>query len=108
MKQALGRIRAGSIEISLHGHGFFPTAKVSRVFRIGNRPPPLAALAKLVDDATAVLGISREEHEFSLLLASARRAGPAAPLPRPGDGPNPVFQRLQEKFGRRQRSSRGR
>ena len=99
IKQALGGIRAGSIEISFRGYGFFPTAKAPRVFWIGIAAgPQLAALAKLVDDATAVLGIPREEHEFSPHLTLARRGGSGAPQLRQGDGPNPVFQRLQEKL----------
>ena len=102
IRQALGGIRAGSIEISLHGYGFFPTAKASRVFWIGiAASPPLAALARLVDDVTAALGVPREEHAFSPHLTLARggaRRGSGAPQPRKGDGPNPVFQRLQEKL----------
>ena len=62
IKQALGGIRAGSIEISFRSHGFFPTAKAPRVFWIGIAAgPQLAALAKSVDDATADLGVPREE-----------------------------------------------
>ncbi len=96
IKQALGAIQAGGIEISFRGHGFFPTSKAPRVFWIGIAAgPQLAALAKSVDDATAGLGVPREEHEFSPHLTLARR-GSAAPHPRRVDGPNPVFQRLQE------------
>jgi len=102
IKQALGGIRAGSIEISLHGYGFFPTAKASRVFWIGIAAgPPLAALARLVDDVTAALGVPREEHAFSPHLTLARggaRGGSGTPHRFKGDGPNPVFQRLQEKL----------
>ena len=102
IKQALGGIRAGSIEISLHGYGFFPTAKASRVFWIGIAAgPPLAALARLVDDVTAALGVPREEHAFSPHLTLARggaRGGSGTPHRLKGDGPNPVFQRLQEKL----------
>jgi len=99
IKQALGAIRAGGIETSFRGHGFFPTAKAPRVFWIGIAAgPQLAALAKLVDDATAALGVPREEHQFSPHLTLARRGGSAAPHPHKGDGPNPVFQRLQEKL----------
>ena len=102
IKQALGGIRAGSIEISFRGHGFFPTMKAPRVFWIGIAAgPQLAALARLVDDAAVALGVPREEHEFSPHLTLARggaRRGSGAPHPRKGDGPNPVFQRLQEKL----------
>jgi 2'-5' RNA ligase len=98
IKQALSAIRVGTFEISFRGHGFFPTSKAPRVFWIGIAAgPQLAALAKLVDDATAGLGVSREEHEFSPHLTLARR-GSGAPQLRQGDRPNPVFQRLQEKL----------
>jgi len=99
IKQALGGIRAGGVEISFRGYGFFPTAKAPRVFWIGIAAgPQLAALAKLVDDAAAGLGVPREEHGFSPHLTLARRGASGAPHPRQGDGPNPVFQRLQEKL----------
>jgi 2'-5' RNA ligase len=98
IKQALSAIRVGTFEISFRGHGFFPTSKAPRVFWIGiAASPQLAALAKLVDDATAGLGVCREEHAFSPHLTLARR-GSGAPQLRQGDRPNPVFQRLQEKL----------
>jgi RNA 2',3'-cyclic 3'-phosphodiesterase len=98
IKQALSAIRVGGFEISFRGHGFFPTMKAPRVFWIGIAAgPQMAALAKLVDDAGAGLGVPREEHEFSPHLTLARR-GSGAPHPRQGDVPNPVFQRLQEKL----------
>ena len=60
-----------------------------------------AALAKLVDEAAAGLGVPREEHAFSPHLTLARggaRRGSGAPHRLKGDGPNPVLQRLQEKL----------
>ena len=46
IKQALGAIRAGAIEISFRGYGFFPTSKAPRVFWVGiGAGPELAALA---------------------------------------------------------------
>ncbi|MBZ5649886.1 MAG: RNA 2',3'-cyclic phosphodiesterase [Acidobacteriia bacterium] len=99
IKQALGAIRAGGIEISFRGHGFFPTAKAPRVFWVGIAAgPQLAALAKSVDDVTAGLGIPKEEHEFSPHLTLASRRGSGAPHWRKDDGPNLVFERLQEKL----------
>ena len=74
IKQALARIRAGAIEISFRGYGFFPTAKAPRVFWVGiEAGPQLAALAKSVDEATAALGVPKEEHAFSPHLTLARR-----------------------------------
>ncbi len=99
IKQALGGVQAGAIEISFRGYGFFPTLKAPRVFWAGIAAgPELAALAKSVDEATATVGIPREEHEFSPHLTLARRGGSGAPHWRKGDRENPVFQRLQEKL----------
>jgi 2'-5' RNA ligase len=99
IKQALDAIRAGAIEISFRGYGFFPTSKAPRVFWIGiGAGPDLSALAKSVDEATAALGVPREEHEFSPHLTLARRGGSGAPRWREVDGPNAVFQRLQQKL----------
>jgi RNA 2',3'-cyclic 3'-phosphodiesterase len=99
IKQALGTVRAGAIEISFRGYGFFPTLKAPRVFWVGiGAGPELSALAKSVDEATAALGVPREEHEFSPHLTLARRGGSGAPRWRKGDRENPTFQRLQEKL----------
>ena len=97
--QALGAVRAGAIEVSFRGYGFFPTSKAPRVFWVGiGASPELAALAKSVDEATAELGVPREEHEFSPHLTLARRGGSGAPHWRKGDREDPAFQRLQEKL----------
>ena len=99
IKKALEGIRAGAIEISFRGYGFFPTSTAPRVFWVGmGAGPELTALAKSVDEATAALGIPREEHEFSPHLTLARRGGSGAPHWRKGDRENPAFQRLQEKL----------
>jgi 2'-5' RNA ligase len=99
IKQALSAIRAGGFELSFRGHGFFPTAKSPRVFWIGIQAgPELAALAKLVDETAAVLGVAKEEHEFSPHLTLARRGGSGAPGWRKGDGASPVFQPLQKRL----------
>ena len=99
IKQALSGIRAGAFDISFRGYGFFPTAKSARVFWIGIAAgPQLAALAKSVDEATAAVGIPKEEHEFSPHLTLARR-GSGAPHLRKGDGSSNTFHRLQEKLG---------
>jgi RNA 2',3'-cyclic 3'-phosphodiesterase len=99
IKQVLGAIRAGAIDISFCGYGFFPTSNAPRVFWVGVRAgPELAALAKSVDEATAALGVPKEEHEFSPHLTLARRGGSGAPRWRKGDGVNNAFQRLLEKL----------
>jgi RNA 2',3'-cyclic 3'-phosphodiesterase len=98
IKQALGAIRAGVIEISFRGYGFFPTAKAPRVFWVAiSAGPELAALAKSVDEAGASLGVPGEEHAFSPHLTLARR-GSGAPRWREGDGAKNPYQRLQEKL----------
>jgi RNA 2',3'-cyclic 3'-phosphodiesterase len=99
IKQALGAIRASSIEISFRRYGFFPTSKAPRVFWVGvGAGLELAVLAKSVDEAAAALGVAREEHEFSPHLTLARRGGSGAPHWRKGDRENPAFQSLQEKL----------
>jgi RNA 2',3'-cyclic 3'-phosphodiesterase len=99
IKQALGGIRAGVVEISFRGYGFFPTARAPRVFWVAiEAGPQLATLAKSVDEAVATLGIPKEEHAFSPHLTLARRGGSGAPGWRKGDAPNQSFQRLQEKL----------
>src|SRR2546427_6897718 len=98
IKQALTRIPVEATEISFRGYGFFPTAKAPRVFWVGvEAGPQLGTLAKSVDDATAALGVPKEEHSFSPHLTLARRGGSGAPRWRKGDAPNQSFQRLQQK-----------
>jgi RNA 2',3'-cyclic 3'-phosphodiesterase len=99
IRQALTHIQAGATEIYFRGYGFFPTAKAPRVFWVGvEAGSKLAALAKSVDEATAALGVPKEEHAFSPHLTLARRGGSGAPRWRKGDAPNQSFQRLQEKL----------
>jgi len=99
IKQTLTRIPAGATELSFRGYGFFPTAKAPRVFWVGvEAGPQLAALAKSVDEATAALGVPREEHAFRPHLTLARRGGFGVPGWRKGDAPNQSFQRLQERL----------
>jgi RNA 2',3'-cyclic 3'-phosphodiesterase len=99
IRQALTRISARATEISFRGYGFFPTAKAPRVFWVGvEAEPQLAALTKSVDEATAALGVPKEEHAFNPHLTLARRGGSGVPRWRKGDAPNQSFQRLQEKL----------
>src|SRR4029077_10587434 len=58
----------------------------------------LAALAKSVDEATAALGVPKEEHPFSPHLTLARRGGSGVPAWRKGDEVKRSFSRLQEKL----------
>jgi 2'-5' RNA ligase len=100
IKRALSGIRAGSIEITFRGYGFFPTAKAARVFWVGiESGPQLSSLAKAADEATSALGIAKEDHPFTPHLTLARGGGRSgAPRWRKGDAPNKNFQHLQEKL----------
>ena len=72
IKQALSSIRAGTIEISFRGYGFFPTSNAPRVFWIGIAAgPELAALARSVDETH---GCARRS-ERSARLQSASHPG---------------------------------
>jgi 2'-5' RNA ligase len=95
------KVTAGEAEqIAFRGYGFFPTAKSPRVFWIGIAAgPQLATLAAAIDDRTASLGIPKEDRAFSPHLTLARGAGGSgSPRWRKGDGPNRMFQLLQEKL----------
>jgi len=100
IKQALSTIDASPIDIQFRGQGFFPTAKSARVFWIGiEAGPQLATLAAAIDEKMSLLGIPKEERAFSPHLTLARGAGrSASPRRTKTDGPNRVFQRLQEKL----------
>ena len=83
----------------------FPVPKPARVFWVGiEASPELSSLARAVDEATAALGIPREEHRFTPHLTLARGAsGSGAPGWRKADRLQkdrrpPSFQRLQEKL----------
>jgi RNA 2',3'-cyclic 3'-phosphodiesterase len=100
IEDALGAIRAEETELIFRGYGFFPTAKAARVFWIGMEAGlQLTALAVAVDEKMASLGIEKEERAFSPHLTLARGgAGSGSPRWRKGDGPNRMFQVLQEKL----------
>jgi RNA 2',3'-cyclic 3'-phosphodiesterase len=99
IKRALTRVTVDRFDISFRGYGFFPTAKSPRVFWVGvEAGQQLATLAKSVDEATAALGVPKEEHAFTPHLTLARRGSSGAPRWRKGDVPNQAFQRLQEKL----------
>jgi len=100
IKRVLSAIEAKAVEITFRGYGFFPTPKAPRVFWVGIESGlQLAAFAKMVDEATAALGVPREEHAFSPHLTLARGGGRSgAPRERKGDRSNQTLQRLQEKL----------
>ena len=100
IKLALGTVSAVSAEIQFRGYGFFPTTKSARIFWVGMEAgPELASLAAAIDEKTAALGVPKEMRAFSPHLTLARGAGGSgAPRWRKGDGPNRMFQRLQERL----------
>jgi len=100
IKRAVAGVGSEPFEISFRGYGFFPTAKSARVFWAGiEAGPQLASLARAVDQATAKLGIPKEEHAYSPHLTLARGGGRSgAPDSQKGDRPNRGFQKLQEKL----------
>lgn len=100
IENSFAGISAFGAAIHFQGYGFFPGAKSARVFWVGMEAgPELAAMAGLVDDKIAQLGISKEERPFSPHLTLARSAGGSgSPHRNKSDGRNPTFQKLQEKL----------
>jgi 2'-5' RNA ligase len=100
IKQALSSVPVQAIEVTFRGFGFFPTPRLARVFWVGMEcGPQLTALARIIDDATAALGVAREDHPFSPHLTLARGGkGSGAPGRQKGDRTNRDFERLQEKL----------
>jgi RNA 2',3'-cyclic 3'-phosphodiesterase len=100
IKTALGGVEASAITINFRGYGFFPTARAPRVFWIGvEGGNELAALAASLDEKLSQLKIPKEEHVYNAHLTLARGGGGSgAPRWHKGDGPNRLFQRLQEKL----------
>ncbi len=100
IRQELEIIHAEPGPIQFRGYGFFPNPKSPRVFWAGIAAgPQLAALAEAVEASMARAGLPKEDRPFSPHLTLARgAAGSGSPSWRKGDGPNPTFQRLQEKL----------
>lgn len=77
LDQLIGALRAipehPAFEISVRGFGWFPNPHHPRVLWLGvHAPETLASLAAATDDATARLGIPREDRKFSPHLTLAR------------------------------------
>ncbi|MGH9501097.1 MAG: RNA 2',3'-cyclic phosphodiesterase [Terriglobales bacterium] len=94
IKQAVSAVAGEAIEVAFRGYGFFPTARSARVFWVGIQAgPELANLASAIDQATAALGVPKEDHPYSPHLTLARGGGSGAPERR-----DRGFQKLQEKL----------
>jgi 2'-5' RNA ligase len=100
IKRELTTIVAGAVDLDFRGYGFFPGARVPRVFWVGcEGGSKLTSLAATVDEALARLGIPKEEHVFNAHLTLARGGGRSgSPHRQKGDGLNRSFKRLQEKL----------
>lgn len=74
LKQALARVPVPApFDIHIRKLGFFPNTRAPRVFWAGiDAPPALAELARATDDATAALGVAKEERAYSPHLTLAR------------------------------------
>lgn len=100
IKQALSGATGNTTDISLRGYGYFPTAKLARVFWAGiEAGPELEALAAAIDEKLSTVGIPKEERVFSPHLTLARGGG-ASGSPRRSrqDRRNHTFHLLQEKL----------
>ena len=100
LKNVLDRLPVPPFAIAFRGFGFFPTPKSPRVFwaRI-QAGPELQRLAGAADNATAQLGVPKEQHAFSPHLTLARKSGASgAPHRDQAERPGTAFQRLQEKL----------
>lgn len=100
IKNSLAEVKAQSMPITLRGYGFFPTVRSPRVFWIGiEAGAELTELAAAVDNATASLGVPKEDRAFSPHLTLARGGGASGnPRLQKSDKPNRNFGRLQEKL----------
>ena len=100
IKQALSGVNSSTINIDFRGYGFFPTPKSARVFWLGmDAGPELAVLAGVVDQTLSALGIAKEDRPFSPHLTLARSSGSSgSPHRNKSDGPNRVFQLLQNRL----------
>jgi RNA 2',3'-cyclic 3'-phosphodiesterase len=73
IERTLETIRADGFDLNLGGLGFFPSPRAPQIFWIGvGAEPKLAALAMKIDETTATLHITREEHAFNPHLTLAR------------------------------------
>jgi 2'-5' RNA ligase len=97
IKESLSEVLSEPFDLKFRDYGFFPTTKSARVFWVGiEAGPQLASLAAAIDEATAKLGIPKEDRAFSPHLTLAR-SGSGAPKVQKGDQPNRRFQQLQQK-----------
>ncbi len=98
IKLTLSSVRSKPFEITFRECGFFPGAKLPRIFWIGLKAgPELASLAAAIDEVMFAIKVPKEIHAFSPHITLAR-AGSGTPHSRKDDHPNRRFERLQEKL----------
>jgi RNA 2',3'-cyclic 3'-phosphodiesterase len=99
IKQSLAMIRADSFDLNIRGYGFFPNTRAPRVFWIGlEAGQKLGALAAMVDENLASLGIPKEEHAFNAHITLARAGASNSRGKRGSKSRENGFQRLQQKL----------
>jgi 2'-5' RNA ligase len=100
LQEKLQDVKVPPFQLTFAGTGFFPTPKSARVFWIGiQADSQLQSLAAAIEEATAQLGIPKEDRAFSPHLTLARKTGGSgSPRKQKDDRPNRAFQRLQEKL----------
>ena len=100
IKRALEAITADAFEMNIRGYGFFPGARLPRVFWVGiEAGAKLTSLAAVVDQQLATINIPKEEHAFNPHLTLARGGGELrSRSKKKGDGASRGFQRVQEKL----------
>src|SRR5438045_507098 len=97
IKSALAQVRSPAFQIAFRDIGFF-TQRQPRVFWIGvHASDVLRALARKVDEATARIGIKKEERDYAAHLTLAR-AGSGDPEQR-GRG-NSGLTILRDRLGK--------
>lgn len=103
IKAALARVQEQPVQIAFRGYGFFPAPRSARVFWIGIEAGlELAQLAVHVDQATANVGVAKEDRSFNPHLTLARGGGGSgSPQRKRGDGPNRQFEEIQKKLAAR-------
>ncbi len=95
---ALEKVEAAAVDIAFRDCGFFPDARAPRVFWLGiQADEALPQLAIKVDDATAALGIEREDKKYSPHLTLAR-GGSGSPKPKRSEQMTPGMKRLAERI----------
>ncbi len=93
-KAAAATVKWQSFDVAFREVGFFPNAKVPRVFWAGiHADERLAQLASTLDEALAQVGFAREERPFHPHLTLAR-SGSGSPTPRKDEKPVAGFRAL--------------